>query len=140
MPPDPDESPEARSVLDVRLPEREDLLVSFTPDDQPADGDLVVTVGQDRTGRRVRVPVGELLELTWLVGHTPRSRTAELLSVQLGADPTWRLAFRGPSGTVSGAEPSGHRWGCRSSWPTGTGCCTGPRWTSVSTGCAAGGR
>lgn len=89
--------PEARSVLDVRLPDREDLLVSFVPEGPQHDDELVVTVGQDRSGRRVRVPVGAQLELVWQVGRVPRARTAELLAVELGEDPTWRLAFRGPA-------------------------------------------
>ncbi|KQS66877.1 PilZ domain-containing protein [Modestobacter sp. Leaf380] len=92
-----EDHPEERSVVDVRLPDREDLLVSFVPDGGTAGPDLVVTVAQDRGGRRVRVPVGDQLELVWLDRDTPRARTAELLAVDLGAEPTWRLAFRGHS-------------------------------------------
>lgn len=57
----------------------------------------MVTVAADRTGRRVRVPVGEQLELVWQGLSGPRARTVELLEVRLGVDPTWRLTARGPA-------------------------------------------
>lgn len=94
-----DERPGPRTVLDVRVPDRDDLLVSFVSDDTPADGQLLVTVGQDRTGRRVRVPVGAQLELVWPGPAGPLAGDVELLEVLLGEEPSWRLRPVGPPRT-----------------------------------------
>lgn len=86
--------PETRTVLDVHVPDRDDALVSWVLDDggdAPDGGDLVVTVGQDRTGLRVRVPVGEQVELVWQGPTGPRALTVEVAAVELGDDPVWRL-------------------------------------------------
>jgi hypothetical protein len=93
---DGEELPGPRSVLDVHVPDRDDLLVSFVPEDQPGDGVLVVTVAQDRTGRRVRVPVGDTVELLWSSRRGPRARSARVLEVDTGGEPTWRLEPLGP--------------------------------------------
>lgn len=101
---DGEELPGPRSVLDVHVPDRDDLLVSFVPDDQPGDGVLVVTVAQDRTGRRVRVPVGEDVELIWSGRRGPRARTARVLEVVTHGEPTWRLE---PVGAVRDGQRRG---------------------------------
>lgn len=85
------ELPGPRSVLDVHVPDRDDLLAAFVLDDQPGDGVLLVTVAQDRGGRRVRVPVGEELQLTWSGRSGPLACTARVLEVVLGEEPAWRL-------------------------------------------------
>ena len=96
---DGEELPGPRSVIDVQVADRDDLLVAFVPEDQPGDGVLVVTVAQDRTGRRIRVPVGDQVELVWSTRSGPRARTAEVLEVVLDGEPTWRLQL--VSGTRS---------------------------------------
>lgn len=101
---DGEDLPGPRSVLDVHVPDRDDLLVSFVPEDQPDDGDLVVTVAQDRTGRRVRVPVGETVELIWSSRRGPRARSAQVLEVDTTGEPTWRLA---PLGEVRDGQRRG---------------------------------
>ena len=93
---DGEDLPGPRSVLDVHVPDRDDLFVSFVPEDQPGDGVLVVTVAQDRTGRRVRVPVGDTVELLWSSRRGPRARSARVLEVDTGGEPTWRLEPLGP--------------------------------------------
>jgi hypothetical protein len=93
---DGEELPGPRSVLDVHVPDRDDLLVAFVPEDQPDDGVLVVTVAQDRTGRRVRVPVGDTVELLWSGRRGPRARSARVLEVRTDGEPTWRLEPLGP--------------------------------------------
>lgn len=81
--------PETRTVLDVTVEGREDALVSFVVD---ADGeDLTVTVGQDRNGLRVRVPVGDRVDVVWQGPSGPRSLATEVVAVELGEDPVWRL-------------------------------------------------
>ncbi|MEI4271686.1 PilZ domain-containing protein [Klenkia sp. LSe6-5] len=101
---DGEELPGPRSVLDVHVPDRDDLLVAFVLEEQPADGVLVVTVAQDRTGRRVRVPVGDTVELVWSSRRGPRARDARLLQVDPGAEPTWRLE---PLGVVRDGQRRG---------------------------------
>ncbi len=101
---DGEELPGPRSVIDVQVADRQDLLVAFVLDDQPADGALVVTVAQDRSGRRVRVPVGEEVGLVWSTRGGPRGRGARLLEVVLDGEPTWRLE---PLGEVYSAQRRG---------------------------------
>jgi len=101
---DGEDLPGPRSVLDVHVPDRDDLLVSFVPEEQPGDGVLVVTVAQDRTGRRIRVPVGEAVELIWSSRRGPRARTARVLEVDTSGEPVWRLE---PLGTVRDGQRRG---------------------------------
>ncbi len=93
---DDEDLPGPRSVVDVQVADRDDLLVAFVPDDQPGDGTLVVTVAQDRTGRRIRVPVGDEVELVWSTRGGPRGRRARVLEMVLDGEPTWRLEPVGP--------------------------------------------
>ncbi|SCX58702.1 c-di-GMP-binding flagellar brake protein YcgR, contains PilZNR and PilZ domains [Klenkia marina] len=101
---DGEDLPGPRSVLDVHVPDRDDLLISFVPEEQPDDGVLVVTVAQDRTGRRIRVPVGDTVELIWSSRRGPRARSARVVEVVTTGEPVWRLE---PLGTVRDGQRRG---------------------------------
>lgn len=86
--------PEAMAVVDVLAASRGDAVMSFV---QAVHGsELVLTVGQDRSQRRVRLDLGERLELVWKGPEELRSLPAELLSVDTGgSEPTWRVRVVG---------------------------------------------
>jgi hypothetical protein len=88
--------PEAMAVVDVLAASRGDAVMSFV---QTVDGsDLVLTVGQDRSQRRVRLEPGERLELVWKGPEELRSLPAQLLAVDTGgSEPTWRVRAAGPA-------------------------------------------
>jgi hypothetical protein len=86
--------PEAMAVVDVLAASRGDAVMSFV---QAVTGsELVLTVGQDRSQRRVRLEPGERLELVWKGPEELRSLPAELVSVDTGgSEPTWRVTVVG---------------------------------------------
>ena len=87
--------PEDKTVLDVKAVSRDDVLMSFV---EEANGEeLVISVGQDASRRRVRLEPGETLELVWRGPEELRSVPAELLDVRGGDSPTWRIRITGPS-------------------------------------------
>jgi PilZ domain-containing protein len=87
--------PEDRSVLDVKAVSRDDVLTSFV--EEATGGELVVSVGEDASRRRVRLEPGEVLELVWRGPEELRSVPAVLLDVRGGDTPTWRVRIAGPS-------------------------------------------
>ncbi|MGY1728229.1 flagellar brake protein [Geodermatophilus sp. SYSU D01062] len=87
--------PEDRTVLDVKAVSRDDVLTSFV--EEATGGELVVSVAQDASQRRVRLEPGETLELVWRGPEELRSVPAELLEVHGGDAPTWRLRLTGPA-------------------------------------------
>jgi hypothetical protein len=87
--------PEDRSVLDVKAVSRDDVLTSFV--EEATGGELVVSVGEDSQRRRVRLDVGERLELIWRGPEELRSMPVELVEVRTGDSPTWRLRVVGPA-------------------------------------------
>ncbi|MEX5719443.1 flagellar brake protein [Geodermatophilus maliterrae] len=87
--------PEERSVVDVKAVSRDDVLVSFV--ERVSAGELVLSVGTDAEQRRVRLEPGEHLELIWRGPEELRSVPAELVAVDKGDDPTWRVRTIGPA-------------------------------------------
>lgn len=87
--------PETREPVDVQAASRGDALTSFV--ESSGDGEIVVTVAVDRSGRRVRLEVGEDVQLVWKGPEGLRARPAQLLEVLLGDQPTWRLKPVGPA-------------------------------------------
>jgi hypothetical protein len=87
--------PEDRTVLDVKAVSRDDVLTSFV--EEVTGGELVISVGQDASRRRVRFEPGEVLELVWRGPEELRSVPAELVEVLGGESPSWRLRITGPS-------------------------------------------
>jgi hypothetical protein len=87
--------PEDRTVLDVKAVSRDDVLTSFV--EQATGGELVVSVGEDAQKRRVRLDVGERLELVWRGPEELRSLPVELVEVRTGDAPTWLLRVVGPA-------------------------------------------
>jgi hypothetical protein len=86
--------PEQRDVVDVVVSGRGEVLVSWV--ESADDREVVVTAGEDRDRRRAALPVGERLELVWRAGSELRSLPVELVAVDLGATPVWRLRPTGP--------------------------------------------
>jgi hypothetical protein len=87
--------PEDRTVLDVKAVSRDDVLTSFV--EEATGGELVVSVGEDSSKRRVRLDVGERMELIWRGPEELRSLPVELVEVRSGDSPTWRLRSVGPA-------------------------------------------
>ena len=87
--------PEERGVVDVVASGRGEVLVSWV--ESADDGEIVVTVGEDRNRRRAVLPVGERLDLVWRVPGELRSLSVELMALELGATPVWRLRPTGPA-------------------------------------------
>jgi hypothetical protein len=86
--------PEQRDVVDVVVSGRGEVLVSWV--ESADDREVVVTAGEDRDRRRATLPVGERLELVWRTASELRALPVELVALELGATPVWRLRPTGP--------------------------------------------
>ncbi len=87
--------PEERAAVDVMVASRHDALVSFVQ--EVHEGELILSVGQDSAQRRVRLDPGERLELVWKDVAELRTVPAELVAVDTGGEPTWRVRTVGPA-------------------------------------------
>lgn len=87
--------PEAREPVDVYSASRGDALTSFVEDS--GNGPLLLTVPLDRSGRRVRLDVGENVQLVWKGPEGLRALPAELTEVLPGEEPRWQVKPMGPS-------------------------------------------
>jgi hypothetical protein len=88
--------PEDKTPVDVRVQSRGDTLLSFV--ELVGDGELVLSPGEDRLRRPVRLEPGEHLELTWRGPDELRAVPAEFVGVDTGGRATWRVRLIGPSG------------------------------------------
>jgi hypothetical protein len=75
---------------------RGDTLLSFV--ELVGDGELVLSPGEDRLRRPVRLEPGELVELTWRGPDELRAVPAEFVGVDTGGRAAWRVRPVGPSG------------------------------------------
>jgi hypothetical protein len=87
--------PEEKMPIDVRAQSRGDNLLSFV--ESTENGELILAVGEDRQRRPVRLEPGEHLELMWRGPDELRSVPAELIAVENGNRPTWRVRTIGPA-------------------------------------------
>jgi hypothetical protein len=87
--------PEAKEPVDVQCASRGDALTSFVEDS--GNGPLTLTVPVDRSGRRVRIDVGEYVQLVWKGPEGLRALPAELMEVLPGEEPRWRVKAMGPA-------------------------------------------
>ena len=87
--------PEDRSPVDVLAASRGDAVMCFV--EEIADDELLLTVGQDRAGRPVRLQPGERLELVWKDGGELRSLPAELTGIETAPLARWRISPAGPA-------------------------------------------
>jgi c-di-GMP-binding flagellar brake protein YcgR len=87
--------PEDKAVVDVIVPGRGEMLTSFV--EAVSDGEIKVTVAQNRAGETVRLDDGERLDLVWKGQEGLRAMPVELLGTERGAQPTWRLRSVGPA-------------------------------------------
>lgn len=88
--------PEAKTPVDVRVQSRGDTLLSFV--ELVDNGELLLSAGEDRLRRPVRLEPGEHLELTWRGPDDLRAVPAELVAVDTEGRATWRVKLVGPSG------------------------------------------
>jgi len=88
--------PEAKVPIDVRAESRGDTLLSFV--ELVDNGELVISVGEDRHRRPVHLEPGEHLELMWRGPDELRAVPAELVAVETGGRATWRVRMVGPAG------------------------------------------
>jgi hypothetical protein len=87
--------PEERAIVDVLVDGRDSALVSWV---ERVDGaDLLVTVGQDKSQRRVRVDDGSRVELIWRAPEELRSLPGTLLGTEGGTEKVWRVRPTGPA-------------------------------------------
>ncbi len=87
--------PEERAIVDVLVDGRDSALVSWV---ERVDGaDLLVTVGQDKSQRRVRVDDGSRVELIWRAPKELRSLPGTLLGTEGGTEKVWRVRPTGPA-------------------------------------------
>jgi c-di-GMP-binding flagellar brake protein YcgR len=87
--------PEDRSPVDVLAASRGDAVMSFV--ETITDDELLVSVGQDRAGRPVRLQAGERLEIVWKDAGELRSLPVELVAVETAPQQLWRLRPVGPA-------------------------------------------
>ena len=87
--------PEERTVVDVLVGGSDSPLLSWV--ERVEDQDIVVTVGQDRSQRRVRVADGDPVELVWRAASELRSLPARLVATEGGAEACWRVRPTGPA-------------------------------------------
>ena len=87
--------PGERDVVDLLPSSRDDALISWV--ESAGEDEIVVTVGEDRTRRRVRLDVGEVIQVLWRGPEELRVLPTELVSVDLGPRPVWRLRPIGPA-------------------------------------------
>ena len=67
--------------------------------DSSLEQELVLEVGCDTAGRRVRLGLGAAVTVWWSPQETPvRSRPYEVVDIRGGVIPTWRLRPAGPAG------------------------------------------
>ncbi|WP_236826593.1 MULTISPECIES: PilZ domain-containing protein [unclassified Blastococcus] len=86
--------PEARTVVDLLATSRGDVLISLVESSDPTE--IVVSIGEDRSRRRVRLEAGEHVEVIWRGPEELRSLPTELIAAELHP-PQWRLRPVGPS-------------------------------------------
>ncbi|MGR6966762.1 PilZ domain-containing protein [Geodermatophilus sp. URMC 61] len=87
--------PEAKEPVDVQSASRGDALTSFV--EESGNGPLTLTVPADRSGRRVRLDIGEYVQLVWKGPEGLRALPAELTEVLPGEEPRWRVRPMGPA-------------------------------------------
>lgn len=87
--------PEDRSPVDVLAASRGDAVMSFV--ERVGDDELVLTVGQDRAGRPVRLQPEERLDVVWKDAGELRSLPAELVAVETSPAQLWRVRPIGPA-------------------------------------------
>ena len=87
--------PEERVIVDVLVAGRDETLLSWV--ERLEDRDLVVTVGQDRAQRRLRLDDGERVQLVWRGVAGLRSLPAQFVGMDGGTGKCWRLRPTGPA-------------------------------------------
>jgi hypothetical protein len=82
-------------VVDLLLSSRGDAVISWV--ESVRDDELVLAPAEDRTRQRLEVDVGERMEIVWRGTDDLRAMPAELVAVERGVDPVWRLRPLGPT-------------------------------------------
>jgi c-di-GMP-binding flagellar brake protein YcgR len=87
--------PEDRSPVDVLAASRGDAVISFV--ERIGADELVLTVGQDRAQRPVRLQPGERMDVVWKDAGELRSLPVELVAVETEPAKLWRVRAVGPA-------------------------------------------
>ena len=87
--------PEDRSPVDVLPTSRGGAVMCFV--EQVADDHLVLTIGQDRAGRPVRLSAGERMDIVWKDAGELRSLPVELIAVETAPRQVWQVRPVGPA-------------------------------------------
>lgn len=87
--------PEVKDVVDVVADGRGGALVSFV--EAATDHEIVLTVARGRNDLRVSLPVGERFEILWRGVDELRSLPVEMVAVDRGEQPLWRVRPVGPA-------------------------------------------
>ncbi|CUR59906.1 putative Type IV pilus assembly PilZ [metagenome] len=89
--------PEVKDVVDVIVNDRSKPLVSFV--EGTTDQEIVLTVARGRDDVRVSLPVGERFQILWRGRDELRSLPVELVAIDRGEPPRWRVCPVGPATT-----------------------------------------
>lgn len=87
--------PEDRSPVDVLPASRGSAVMCFV--EQIDDAHLILTIGQDRAGRPVRLSAGERMDVVWKDAGELRSLPAELVAVETTPRQVWQVKPVGPA-------------------------------------------
>lgn len=87
--------PEDRSPVDVLPASHGGAVMCFV--ERIEDDHLVLTIGQDRAGRPVRLSAGERMDLVWKDAGELRSLPVELVAVETAPQHVWRVRPVGPA-------------------------------------------
>lgn len=87
--------PEVKDVVDVFAADRGTPLVSFV--EATTGEDFVIAVARTREGTRVPLPVGERFEVVWRGRDELRSVPVEIVDIERGENPRWRVRPVGPT-------------------------------------------
>lgn len=87
--------PEVKDVVDVFVADRGTPLLSFV--EETTDDEVVIAVARTREGTRVPLPVGERFEVVWRGHDELRSVPVEIVAIDRGENPRWRVRPVGPA-------------------------------------------
>src|SRR3954453_15205390 len=87
--------PEDKAVVDIIVPGRGEMLMSFVA--AVSDDEIKVTVAQNRAGETVRLEDGGRLDLVWKGAEGLRAIPVEVVGPDPGDQPAWRLRSTGPA-------------------------------------------
>lgn len=89
--------PEVKDVVDVVVADQGKVLVSYV--EATTEQEIVLTVARGRDDLRVSLPVGEQFQIVWRGSDELRALPVELVALDRGEQPLWRVRPVGPATT-----------------------------------------